>query len=28
VCYLPNGNSTFKLFSPIRIDGSFKTFKA
>lgn len=27
VCYLPNGNSTFKLFSPIRIHGSFKTFK-
>jgi hypothetical protein len=27
VCYLPNGNSAFKLFSPIRIHGGFKTFK-
>src|ERR1700719_3411829 len=27
ICYLPNGNSAFKLFSPIRIHGGFKTFK-
>jgi hypothetical protein len=27
VCYLPNGNSAFKLFSPIWIHGGFKTLK-